>query len=252
MTKVTASEIVQKLVTEYRAGASTVTLGKKYGLSPATVAGRLAAAGVVRRPAGRHKTEIPVGTRFGQLVTTGETFIVERFGLPMAHVPTLCTCGMSYVARVHGLRSQGQVSCGCHAWKVSDRKCELPNCNEKHFGLGFCRGHYRELVQEDHNAAHREWMRAHPEEKRAYKARRRYQARHGLNSEDLARSIEYRKVIANDSCFYCGAPGEHDDHFFPLAKGGTDTWFNLVRACRLCNQHKHDRCGTWFLLRRSN
>ena len=38
------------------------------------------------------------------------------------------------------------------------------------------------------------------------------------------------------------------DHFFPLAKGGTDHWFNLVRACRSCNLRKRTMCGTAFLL----
>ena len=44
-------------------------------------------------------------------------------------------------------------------------------------------------------------------------------------------------------------PGEEDDHYFPVAKGGTDHWFNLVRSCLLCNRSKAAHCGTWFRLR---
>ena len=79
-------------------------------------------------------------------------------------------------------------------------------------------------------------------------ARRRFQATEGMTDEDKIISLEYRKAIFNDLCFYCGEPGEHDDHFFPLAKGGTDHWWNLVRACATCNTRKHTHCGTWFIL----
>jgi hypothetical protein len=64
-------------------------------------------------------------------------------------------------------------------------------------------------------------------------------------------SVDYRRAIANDPCWYCGIEvAEHVDHFFPLAKGGTDHWWNLRRACAACNHSKNARCGTWFLLRR--
>lgn len=82
---------------------------------------------------------------------------------------------------------------------------------------------------------------------------RRKQRRGTLDAADRAMSRAYRAAIRSDPCWYCGARVEgdmHDDHYFALAKGGTDHWWNLVRACGPCNRHKHINCGTWFLLRR--
>jgi 5-methylcytosine-specific restriction endonuclease McrA len=46
-------------------------------------------------------------------------------------------------------------------------------------------------------------------------------------------------------CLYCG---EHflvadlsRDHVTPLSRGGSDTWTNVVTACRRCNNHKAGR-----------
>jgi 5-methylcytosine-specific restriction endonuclease McrA len=60
-----------------------------------------------------------------------------------------------------------------------------------------------------------------------------------MDAVDRVLSVEYRKAIANDPCTYCGRPGEQDDHRLPLARGGTDHWWNLHRACTNCNQRKH-------------
>lgn len=70
-----------------------------------------------------------------------------------------------------------------------------------------------------------------------------------MDVQDRELSASYRKAISNDGCFYCGAPGAHDDHFYPLAKGGTDHWFNLVRSCAFCNMSKGAHCGTWWILK---
>jgi 5-methylcytosine-specific restriction endonuclease McrA len=71
-----------------------------------------------------------------------------------------------------------------------------------------------------------------------------------MDEADRLLSAEYRKAIRNDPCFYCGsAETHHVDHYFPLAKGGTDAWFNLRAACRDCNLSKFTTCGTAFLLR---
>ncbi len=51
-------------------------------------------------------------------------------------------------------------------------------------------------------------------------------------------------LFARDAhlCMYCGAQFyAHDlsrDHITPLSKGGTDTWMNVVTACKRCNNHK--------------
>lgn len=70
-----------------------------------------------------------------------------------------------------------------------------------------------------------------------------------MDATDRLLSAFYRQAIRNDPCYYCGSSvTDHTDHFFPLAKGGTDHWFNLVRACRSCNFSKRTTCGTAFLL----
>ena len=95
-------------------------------------------------------------------------------------------------------------------------------------------------------AASRKWYAAHPEYRSVLNARRRLQMQ--LPREDRQISHAYRQAIRNDPCFYCGSAAAHTDHFFPLAKGGTDHWWNLVRACESCNCSKQALCGTAFLL----
>jgi 5-methylcytosine-specific restriction endonuclease McrA len=50
------------------------------------------------------------------------------------------------------------------------------------------------------------------------------------------------------ACVYCGAPWEHVEHFWPLARSGTDDLSNLWPACALCNVTKADR-DPWEYLR---
>jgi 5-methylcytosine-specific restriction endonuclease McrA len=70
-----------------------------------------------------------------------------------------------------------------------------------------------------------------------------------LDTLDCLLSVLYRQAIKGDPCFYCGSPDTQCvDHYFAIAKGGSDRWFNLVRACRDCNLSKGTRCGTAFLL----
>ena len=72
-----------------------------------------------------------------------------------------------------------------------------------------------------------------------------------MDDTDRLLSVLYRSAIKNDPCYYCGSPDtDHVDHFFPLAKGGTDHFWNLVRACQRDNLSKHTQCGTAYLLRR--
>lgn len=43
------------------------------------------------------------------------------------------------------------------------------------------------------------------------------------------------------TCAYCAGPADTVDHLLPRSRGGGDTWFNLVAACRSCNGLKDDR-----------
>lgn len=46
----------------------------------------------------------------------------------------------------------------------------------------------------------------------------------------------------NHSCQYCGSKQSLTlDHVMPRARGGKDTWENLVTACVTCNNRKGDR-----------
>ncbi|TVS13679.1 MAG: HNH endonuclease [Wenzhouxiangella sp.] len=46
-------------------------------------------------------------------------------------------------------------------------------------------------------------------------------------------------------CLYCGNQFHHSDlsrdHVKPLARGGEDSWVNVVTACKRCNNHKGSR-----------
>lgn len=64
--------------------------------------------------------------------------------------------------------------------------------------------------------------------------------------------VPYKKVILsrknilrrdNYKCAYCGRSDLMltVDHVIPKARGGTDTWENLVTACTKCNNVKGDR-----------
>ena len=57
-------------------------------------------------------------------------------------------------------------------------------------------------------------------------------------------------VLLRDSatCAYCRGPADTVDHVTPQCRGGRDTWFNCVAACRSCNGAKghmnvRDFCG---------
>lgn len=107
---------------------------------------------------------------------------------------------------------------------------------------------YRETSGEQIREASRRYRKAHPETDLAAIHRRRQRRDHGMTAVDRLLSNAYRRAIRHDPCFYCGGLGQEDDHYFPLSKGGTDHWYNLVRACLPCNRSKMTTCGTAFLL----
>jgi hypothetical protein len=90
------------------------------------------------------------------------------------------------------------------------------------------------------------WRAWDQDKRRSSKARRRSNER--LGPADRALSAARRKAIKHDACYACGAPGEHDDHLFPLGKGGSDHWWNIGRLCAPCNRGKGTTCVTAFLL----
>jgi hypothetical protein len=165
-------------------------------------------------------------------------------------------------------------------WAADAPKCAVPGCGKTLHAdnkSGLCKQHYgeawskfnnrayylanqaalreyarqyREVYAEEHRAAASAWNAANREARFAAEGRRRLAADAGMDDIDRMLSVCYRLAILHDPCFYCGSlVTDHVDHFFPLAKGGTDRWFNLVRACGPCNNAKYTMCGTAFLLR---
>tara|TARA_A100001037_G_C14751113_1_gene457579 strand:- start:28 stop:579 length:552 start_codon:yes stop_codon:yes gene_type:complete len=60
--------------------------------------------------------------------------------------------------------------------------------------------------------------------------------------DNLSLDLNRKNIISRDDylCQYCGCnKGPLTiDHIIPKGKGGTDTWENLVAACKPCNQKK--------------
>jgi hypothetical protein len=126
--------------------------------------------------------------------------------------------------------------------------CSADGCENRIIATnttGRCMGHV------DWRAVASAWAAANPEARQAATARRRRRVRVDMDATDRLLSTLYRCAIKNDPCYYCGSPvTDHVDHFFPLVKGGTDHFWNLVRACQRDNLSKHTQCGTAYLLRR--
>jgi len=55
-------------------------------------------------------------------------------------------------------------------------------------------------------------------------------------------------------CYYCGKPLNKEvfsfDHKIPVSKGGNNSVFNLVPACKRCNHLKGNKTHTQFRERR--
>lgn len=77
--------------------------------------------------------------------------------------------------------------------------------------------------------------------------RRRQRRSVAMDATDRMLSVAYRLAIKRDLCAYCGSLGQEDDHVIPLARNGTDHWWNLVRACTPCNRSKGSKLlGEWL------
>lgn len=110
-------------------------------------------------------------------------------------------------------------------------------------------GRKRRIEHPEDLTYYSQWRRDNAEAVRAYVARRRGQAVLGMSAEDKAESIAWRKLIADDPCHYCGtttAESYEDDHYVSIANGGTDHWWNIVRACWWCNRSKGAMNGDEF------
>jgi 5-methylcytosine-specific restriction endonuclease McrA len=105
---------------------------------------------------------------------------------------------------------------------------------------------YYQKNKERINKRNAEYAKNNREVRRGIKARYRSQLVKGMSKLDRAKATAHRKAIRDNPCFYCNgfSPTMHDDHYFPLARGGTDHWFNIVRSCSTCNQKKNARLAS--------
>jgi 5-methylcytosine-specific restriction endonuclease McrA len=113
------------------------------------------------------------------------------------------------------------------------------------------RQYYEEYYQKNKeriNKRNTDYAKNNREVRRGIKSRYRSQLIRGMSRLDRKKSTLHRKIIKNKACFYCKSYTKqmHDDHYYPLAKGGTDHWFNIVRACQVCNQKKNARLASSF------
>lgn len=51
---------------------------------------------------------------------------------------------------------------------------------------------------------------------------------------------EWRAVLMNDPCVYCGAPPDGLDHIVANSLGGSDGWGNRAPACQACDEVKRN------------
>jgi 5-methylcytosine-specific restriction endonuclease McrA len=116
-----------------------------------------------------------------------------------------------------------------------------------------CRDYSRQLRARNPEAVReymRTWKLEHPGAFSAYVRRRRTQVAAGMTRQEKAESMEWRSLIKDEPCFYCGstdAARYEIDHYVSVASGGTDHWWNLVRACAPCNRRKATMNGDEFL-----
>src|SRR4051812_48827073 len=127
------------------------------------------------------------------------------------------------------------------------------NARAKRLGKDLYEKYQREYLKEYYqknkeriNKRNAEYAKNNREVRRGIKARYRTQLVKGMSKLDRQKSTLHRKRIKNNACYYCDKVTEqmHDDHYYPLAKGGTDHWFNIVRACSTCNQKKNSRLAS--------
>jgi len=88
-----------------------------------------------------------------------------------------------------------------------------------------------------------------PDCRRANTARRKAQGLTGERGSTHASRKRRERTLqaAGHRCHYCGAPASIEDHYLPLARGGTDDESNTIAACVDCNREKSDRDPKEFM-----
>lgn len=113
---------------------------------------------------------------------------------------------------------------------------------------------WREANRERHRHSTHEWYQRTAEIRRAAKLAEYYADKESFYARNLVRkarladavcehgrecvTAEFLKSIYGAMCMYCGAPAQHADHFYPIARGGIHCVDNIVPACQRCNNSK--------------
>lgn len=86
----------------------------------------------------------------------------------------------------------------------------------------------------------RNWKKRNPENKRAYKHRKRLRL---IDSPFPLQEWKELLEFFNGWCPYCGEAEQKlsVDHVVPVVKGGTNDISNLIPCCISCNTLKHTR-----------
>lgn len=112
-------------------------------------------------------------------------------------------------------------------------------------------------------AAARRWREANPEKRREVRNawahrnpgavlagvhRRRARIETNGPNDFTEQDWQERLTAFGGACVYCGSESDLvRDHVIPLARGGVNTKFNVVPACKDCNYRKHARPLPEFL-----
>lgn len=197
------------------------------------------------------------GTHYARLIRTGTTDLRPPRELQDCSIDD---CSQTEHTRGYCLthytrwKRHGDPNVLLRPWaRAASDTCTVDGCGASHHAGGMCRPHwaadYHLKNRAQRNARMREHYLANREEYYAKTNRRRQRVEANMDALDRALSADRRRAIAKDPCAYCGGPSTQVDHYFPIAKGGIDYWWNLVRACEPCNKSKAAHCGTWFMLR---
>jgi hypothetical protein len=125
---------------------------------------------------------------------------------------------------------------------------------------------WRALNRDRHRQGTHDWYQRTADERRAaklaeyYANKEAFYARNWVRKARLADAVcehgrdcvsgEFLKELAESPCVYCGAPFQHADHFYPIARGGLHCVENIVPACQPCNNSKCARDPFEFIASR--
>lgn len=123
---------------------------------------------------------------------------------------------------------------------LSDRRCSVEGCEQKHWGRGYCQQHYSKLLQGDNQ---RQWRSKTGSDALYQKEKAYYQSNPEAYRRMIARKqtqkyIRTGKIHRAESCHRCGAKtklfAHHEDYSKPL----------LVEwLCHECHANVHGKEG---------